>query len=202
MLSITVLTGFAACLSTLANAQLYQNRSEPFNLVLESATNKTLNGSRLVACHSGAAIESLCLYPSAANSESATFYYNFTTQTTPTSGIITWNLPLNGGSGVSEPISFQYDPTTNIALPLFYPSESNEIQFTFDKNHHLNVLAYLDDTVKPPTFKQYQLSRWQICQTYYGSYSYTTLAWVLGKGKPQNPSCQAVKVRRQAIPKS
>ena len=199
----TILTGLAAaCLTTVTTAQLDSNQSDPFNLVVESTTNSTLNGTRLVACHSGAAIESLCIYPSTANSQSATFYYNFTTETTPKSGLITWNLPLGGGGiVVSEPLTFNYDLATNLALPLFFPSESSDVSFTFDKNNYLKVLAFVDDTVKPPTYKQQSLSRWQICQTLYGSYTYTTLTWVLGKGKPQNPSCQAVKVRAVTIPK-
>ena len=109
---------------------------------------------------------------------------------------------MNGGDiTVSEPLTFQYDPATNVALPLFYPGENSAVGFTFDKHDYLKVLASLDDTVKPPVYKQLQLSRWQICQTNYGGYTYTTLAWVMGKGRPQNPSCQAVKVRREAVPK-
>ncbi|CAF9915710.1 MAG: hypothetical protein GOMPHAMPRED_000832 [Gomphillus americanus] len=196
-----ILLGTITTLSSLASAQ-YTNRSHAFNLVVESSTNKTLSGTRLTACHSGAAIETLCTYPAASDSISDEFYYNYTTQSKPTSGIITWNLPYNGNQIESEPLTFQYDPSTNVALPVFIPSEDNEVFVTFDKNNYLLVLSYLDDTKTPPGYKPQQLSRWQVCQTYYGSYTYTTLAWTLGSGKPQNPSCQAVKVKRVAITKS
>ncbi|KAJ6111444.1 hypothetical protein N7523_007505 [Penicillium sp. IBT 18751x] len=41
-------------------------QSKPFNLVIQSA-KKSINGQKLAACHSGAAIESLCLAGSGSN---------------------------------------------------------------------------------------------------------------------------------------
>lgn len=40
--------------------------------------------------------------------------------------------------------------------------------------------------------------RWYVCETYYGSYTYKNLAWVLGNKLPQNPSCVKVDVVRKA----
>ena len=58
------------------------------------------------------------------------------------------------------------DPSTNVALPLFEPAE----EFTyvgFDKNEHMFIRTYLDDTVNPPTSKKQTLYRWYMCESYY-----------------------------------
>jgi hypothetical protein len=38
--------------------------------------------------------------------------------------------------------------------------------------------------------------RWYVCTTLVTSYTYSTLAWVLGSHSPQNPSCVKVDVVR------
>ena len=66
----------------------------------------------------------------------------------------------------------------------------------FDKSGKLFISGYVDDTVNPiNTHKVKNYYRWYMCNTYYG-YLYNTLAWTLGDGKPQNPSCQKVDVVR------
>lgn len=86
----------------LGAATAQQIQSKPFNLVIQSA-NKSLNGEQLSACHSGAAIESLCL--AGAGSE---FYLNTTQgQQAPIeglspSGTLIWKLPyINQNNGTS-----------------------------------------------------------------------------------------------------
>jgi hypothetical protein len=70
-------------------------QSDPFYLSLQS-TNGTLDGQKLAACHTGAAIESLCL----TGGDGSTFFFNTTTGTdTPVkgyepSGVLVWNLPV------------------------------------------------------------------------------------------------------------
>ena len=100
---------------------------------------------------------------------------------------------------------FQYNPTSNVALPLFEPSSESAQQVLFDATtDELGIPLQIDDTVTPPfaidptEAGQYPLvSRWYVCQTYFEGYTYYTLAWKLGnEAEPQNPSCQAVTVRR------
>lgn len=72
-------------------------QSKGFKLVLSSA-DSTINGQTISACHSGAAIEGLCLSGKGAG-EYSTFYHNTTTgQTSPVKGYTTygklvWNMP-------------------------------------------------------------------------------------------------------------
>jgi predicted cobalt transporter CbtA len=88
----------AAALSLLAGAAtaVAQNvQSKPFKLVLESDDKET-NGQYVAACHSGAAIESLCI-----GGSGVTMHLNTTEGSTPTdgfsspSGILTWTLPAS-----------------------------------------------------------------------------------------------------------
>lgn len=83
-------------LSVVAIAQDVQSR--PFRLVVKSS-DKSLNGQKLVACHTGAAIESLCL----AGGSGSIFHLNTTKGDTPPikgytpTGTLTWNLPYENG---------------------------------------------------------------------------------------------------------
>ncbi|PFH55454.1 hypothetical protein XA68_18279 [Ophiocordyceps unilateralis] len=178
-------------------------QSKPFNLVIQSA-DKGLNGQMFAACHTGAAIESLCV----SGRFGSQFFFNTTEGAQSPmpgfepSGAITYNLPLSGAPDhVSEPMDFWTDPSTNVALPLFQPGYSRQ-QVTFDKQSQLAILSYLDDTHTPPTgTKVKALKNWYVCQTYYTGYQYRTLSWVLGSGsvKPQNPSCVKVEVQRKFL---
>ena len=92
-------------------------------------------------------------------------------------------------------MQLSYDPTTNVAVPLFEPADSGT-PVGFDASNKMYIQGYVDDTVTPPsedTLKDYY--RWYVCETYAG-YEYTTLAWVLGSHSPENPSCVKVDVVR------
>lgn len=98
----------AAILSTLllggiAGAQDVQSR--PFNLVIRSA-DKLFNGKRFTSCHTGAAIESLCI----ASLASSNFLSN-TTEGSQSSlkgyeppSVLVWNLPIGNGERSLNPI--------------------------------------------------------------------------------------------------
>ncbi|KAJ5667782.1 uncharacterized protein N7477_006352 [Penicillium maclennaniae] len=180
-------------------------QSKPFNLVIQSA-KKSIDGQKLAACHSGAAIESLCLAGSGSN-----FHLNTTQgEQAPIKGqgipgTLVWRLPYTGeGNKIeyeSEPMSFYSDPSTNVAMPLFEPGYDVQ-SVMFDKDGKMGIYSYLDDTVSPPTGDKVKILRnWYICETYYSAYTYHTLNWVLGdaKAKPQNPSCVKVVVERKFI---
>ncbi|KJZ74748.1 hypothetical protein HIM_05865 [Hirsutella minnesotensis 3608] len=189
-------------LGAIASAQDIQ--SKPFNLVIQSA-DKSLNGQKFAACHTGAAIESLCL----AGRSGSNFYFNTTEGSqaplagyTPL-GVVVWNLPLGGGppNSVSEPLSLSSDPSSNVALPLLMPGY-NQQYVAFDKKGQMAIMSYLDDTKSPPVSGNAKaFKNWFVCQTNYSGYRYRTLAWVHGtsKAKPQNPTCVKVEVQRKFV---
>lgn len=180
----TAILALVGAIASVVNAQepYYNVSSKPFHLVVKSATNKTLNGRTLFACHEGAAIEGLCLGDKKLSTADV---YNFNTSvySTPTNsaigdtGILTWLLPTAGQS-YSSALSLSANPISNVAVPLFYPGDTDAQQVAFDNKGLLNIQGYLDDSVFPfnaTETKAYY--RWYICETYVG-YQYTTLAWV------------------------
>lgn len=210
MKSFTLSGVLAALTATAAvQAQTY-TQDGPFNLKLKS-DDSSLDGKYLYACHAGAAIESLCLgsTESPADSSSASFYYNYTVNDNvpSNSGLLIWNLPVNGQDGVitvSSPLSFNYDPGSNVATTLFEPSTSSSLNVAFDNEDQLFVPTYIDDSKYVPG--QYPqntgtiaLQNWQACWAQVGGgYYYNVLAWVTS-GAPKNPTCKAVKVAKVAV---
>lgn len=187
--------------------------SPPFNLIILS-DNTTINGSTLFACHEGAGIEALCpdfstklSFGNASAAEVFNFNYSSTdTSTAPggVTGLITWFLPLGGRNssyGVSSALELSYSPTTNVAVPLFYPGNGfSSISVAFDECDKLNIQGYVDDTTSTPTGGvDTAYYRWYICTTIPTWYTYTTLAWVLGSAAPENPTCQKVEVQRLLV---
>ncbi|KAJ5733755.1 hypothetical protein N7493_002541 [Penicillium malachiteum] len=178
-------------------------QSKPFYLVIASAGKKSYNGQKLAACHTGAAIESICL----AGTSGSEFYLNTTKGEEAAikgeglSGTLIWNLPYNGDEDLSEPMNFYSDPSTNVALALFEPGYTQQEVF-FDKKSEMAIYSYYNDAVTPPTDDTAKiLKNWYICETNFSGYTYTTLNWVLGNGKakPQNPSCVKVQVKRKFV---
>jgi hypothetical protein len=97
----------------LGAATAQEIQSKPFHLVLQSA-KKSLNCQKLAACHSGAAIESLCLAGSGSN-----FHLNTTKgEQAPIKGLglpgtLIWKLPYtdeNNGTSASIPLILENAP--------------------------------------------------------------------------------------------
>lgn len=142
-----LITAFAAS-ALLFTGALAQKQSKPFYLELKS-DNSSLNGHVLDAGHEGAAIEGLLLGPkaSAVPKKTANYYtFNFNyTRSLPNDGQLVWNL--EGGSGndsfsESEAMTLYLDPSTNVALALFYPT--NEPQsLSFDHDNNMYIQSYL-----------------------------------------------------------
>ncbi|KZF26738.1 hypothetical protein L228DRAFT_17820 [Xylona heveae TC161] len=201
------LFGLLAGLTSSAMAQ-FTNQSAPFYLVVISQ-NHTINGSALVACHEGAAIEGLCVGGSIATSSpggiKGVSQYNFNGSSNPyiqnatlgETGLLTYVL-RGGNFNESEAMGFATNPASNVALPLFYPGEDNYQLIAFDSHNRLNIQAYVDDRIVPAYsgIENKAYYRWYVCSTYYTGYNYETLAWVYGDHKPQNPTCQKVEVKR------
>lgn len=198
----STILALAAALAASVSAQdnYYNVSSRPFHLVLESAKNKTLNGGTLTTCHEGAAIEGLCLSLNKDVSQSQTFTFNTSIYDTsaPTdigkTGVLAYTLPA-GNEPIPSALTLSANPVSNVAVPLFFPGDDNAVQLAFDKNNHLNIQGYVDDTVYPPATGTKAYYRWYICNTQAG-YAYTTLAWVYGNKAPENPTCRKVDVKR------
>lgn len=182
----TILAFFAAVAGTaVAQDEPYYNiSSKPFHLVVKSATNRTLDGLTLFACHEGAAIEGLCLSGNRRLRTADVFNFNTSSYQEPTNsaigdpGILTWLLPTVGAN-YSSALTLSANPTSNVGVPLFFPGDTNAQQVAFDKKGLLNIQGYADDSVFPidTTDGPKAYYRWYICVTNVG-YTYTTLAWV------------------------
>ncbi|KAF2810708.1 uncharacterized protein BDZ99DRAFT_462052 [Mytilinidion resinicola] len=197
MKTSTTIIALAAATTTLAQ---YTNQSAPFKLQIKSE-NETLNGNYLYACHEGAAIEGLCPANAINLGSAGASTYNFNTSASTTSAVGVLTYLLQGSNfAVSEPFALSYTPSTNVAVPLFYP-DTTYTEVGFDADNKLFIEAYVDDTVTPlkdGLDKAKDYYRWVVCETYAG-YDYYTLAWVMGKAPAQNPSCQAVDVVREFV---
>jgi hypothetical protein len=205
-------TAFAVVtLIAAANAQYWNITSPPFQLVVRSE-NGTINDT-LSTCHTGAAIESLCLSNSNTTSKPnpipwSTFGFNTSSYAQPpinhtdlgTPGILTWDLPVSNLGPVPSSVRFSYDPSTNTALPLLEPGSTNPQQLAFNSQDELIIQSYVDWTANPPASTEtYGLRRWFACKTYYTGYQYENLVWGLGAEIPQNPTCIPVVVRRVLV---
>ena len=194
-------------LAAATNAQFYNETSKPFSLVLSSDDTK-IDGQTVSACHTGAALESLCLSGGGSISSPnpvtpTTFNFNTSTDaftpdaTLGTPGILTWTLRT---TSIDVPSSayFNYDPSTNLAVPILTPGSEQAQMLAFDDQDRLNVQGSIDWTANPPNATDGVVGyyRWYACQTYFGGYSYNNLAWGLGAAKPEDPTCVSVSVKR------
>ncbi|KAJ4371548.1 hypothetical protein N0V83_004767 [Neocucurbitaria cava] len=199
-------TSLVASLIATASAQYYNITSPPFHLTVTSADGTT--NSTLSACHTGAALESLCLStgpPTTSKPDpiaAALFAFNTSIYSQAPApglgapGVLTYSLPSI--PPIPSTLFFSYDPTTDIALPILGPGDENAQQLAFADDGRLSVQGYVDWSVSPPngTGGVREYFRWYACVTYYSGYQYEALAWGLGPGKPENPSCVSVDVRR------
>ncbi|KAG5923099.1 hypothetical protein E4U42_005046 [Claviceps africana] len=170
------------------------NISKPFNLVIKSS-DKGLNGQAFGQCHTGAGIESMCLI----KGYKSTYFLETWQDGEEPDGFL--ECALHSQPPTTGSMSFHIDPSSNVALPLFSAGAAGAGQLAgFDKKGELKIKVYVEDTTLPPGGTPPRaLKHWYVCDTYFQAYSYKTLAWVLGVGKPQNPSCVKVQVRREFI---
>ena len=190
--SLVLLLGSASVIT----AQ-YLNQSKPFNLVLESK-NPNATGKYLTPCHEGAAIDGLCLSTAADSGDVYRYNYTDTSDFKSPSGLLTWIL-RGGNFNATLPMQLSYNPSSNVAVPLFMPAQSGQL-ISFDKDGLMYILGYFDDRVQPlnRSAPATPYHRWYVCDTYVG-YAYRTLAWGLGEAVPQNPSCVKVHVKRKFV---
>lgn len=202
-LTLPTTLAFAA----LGSAQ-FDVESKPFNLVLSSDDAK-IDGQTLSACHTGAAIEQLCLSGGGSVSSPnplapATFRFNSSANTVPPGpapgapGVLSYQLPAT--PPIPSALDFFYDPITNFALPLLQPGYAGQT-LSFDAEERLGVQGYVNYKTSPPTAGQTSTYyRWFACSTYFSGYQYQSLVWALGDGtEPETPDCAAVNVTRVFI---
>ncbi len=137
--ALVVLTSYTAVFAQ----GLTNNQSAPFFLKVVAATNATLDGRYLYACHSGAAMETLCLGTEGTpttNRHAATFYWNYTEYEGVASkeGALVWNLRLNNIDAkeyqiVSQPMTLDYFPFSNVAATQFRVSSSTSTCYLSSK---------------------------------------------------------------------
>lgn len=216
MKSFAVLSTIA--LSGLATAQDVE--SKPFKITVHSE-DKSIDGFGVGACHSGAITETLCI----GRTPGVDFTFShlkdapITIKGDGPEGVLRYTLPtckllllrlsqrksinskrfIANTSYAAPPLRqtmhFIYEPSTNIATPAFGPA--GELYVAFDDNNLLNIITGVDDSTTDPTvFNPRALYDWYVCKTFVGGYHYQALGWVMGGGKPHNPTCIKVDVKR------
>lgn len=150
----------------------------------------------LTSTFTGLCIGATFDYPIPASVETFNFNYSSTYTVDPNTRVVGWlTYELIGGNfNESSPMSLEYNPTSNVAVPEFTPSVSGT-EVAFNSDNLMGIPGSLDDTVVPPAYKSALYFRWYICETNVG-YAYTTAAWVMGDTTPQNPSCVKADIKR------
>jgi hypothetical protein len=193
--TITTLLPVLAALFSVGTAQTYPDQSAPFSLKISSSADPSLNNKYLYACHSGAAIEQLCLGEKSEHAAAFSTYYLNTSEWSAGTGSLVWNLPL-GDISASSALTFGYSPATNVIPSYFVPGDQDAVRVGIDEDDRLYVPAYIDDVLTPGGDKHFY--NWEVCNTQFGGYRYQALAWVT-VGTPINTSCKSVNVTREAI---
>ncbi|KAG6006487.1 hypothetical protein E4U21_007031 [Claviceps maximensis] len=182
-------------LSTLVAAVDIQSRA--FNLIL-SSSSKEINGRALSVCYADQPVVSICLQGDAKTD----FNFNVTEGAQPGPGglvgKLTWTRPRE--PWIPFRMTFYINPASNVALPLLISGNGDHQAIAFDHENMLNIVSFMDDTRIPPGVAPPQvLKQWYICTVRYTSFTYLTLAWVMGRGDPQNVSCVKVSVTRSFV---
>ncbi|KAK4230839.1 hypothetical protein QBC38DRAFT_383074, partial [Podospora fimiseda] len=183
------------------------NQTGPFLLKVTSASNTSLNDLYISTCRAGAAIEGLCLGDHAVDNNTWNFFWNYTVfDGVPSeTGILTWTLPVVGANilTVSEALSLNYNPGSNVVLPLFTPGQGTSVGWD---DNTLYIPGLYDDALFQPNQypdpvalasanNQLLLKNWYACWIYFGAYYFHAIAWV-SAGLPHNPTCEPVMLEK------
>ncbi|KAK0674238.1 hypothetical protein QBC41DRAFT_51861 [Cercophora samala] len=208
-LAFNTLALLASSSSVLAQFQgTTYNQTGPFLLRVVAADNDTLVGKYLTTCRAGAAIESLCIGSNDVNNFTLSFYYNYTIVNGQPSktGFLTWWLPVISAEGpmtISEPMSLVFEPGSNVALPMFTPTQAGT-PVGWENDALFIAAPYDDSKFRPNVYPNAtttdgsimrQLRNWHSCWVLYSAYYYNSVGWVSG-GKPRNPTCEPVSIVR------
>ncbi|KAK6581148.1 hypothetical protein PZA11_006636 [Diplocarpon coronariae] len=193
----SLLTGLALALATGISAQdpYYRKQSKPFNLVI-SSSERGINNTYLYACLEGTDIHALC-FTRTEMPEFTRFTLNYTDVDNPVPGygnvgLITWK---ESNQNTSMSLGLETHPLSNVAIPLFRPGDRGFTHFGFDYFNMMFAGGFQHDSVSPALKKFLPYYRWQVCVTDAGL-ELTTLAWVVGHGRADNPTCIPIVVSR------
>ena len=174
------------------------NTSAPFNLIVETAHNETLNGSQLFSYHAGAGIEQLGIVKQTLDTVNTAGLFQFNSSSyssyetdTGSYGTLVWTLHGNNFN-VSQALGFNYSPFYNTAVPEFGIGSTIFLKFADD-------FLLVPHTTSTTTSA---IDSWYACdipQDQALGYNYFALAWGLGTAVPDNKSCQKVSVKRLFI---
>lgn len=194
-------------LEVIAQDCFYCNQSAPFKLVIRWTKGED-SDSALFSCHEGAAIDGICVTTAFDPPiDASTYYFNYSSSNeTPDpkigyAGLLTWNMEVeidNRISNLSFPMILTYDAISNVGVPMFI-GDDFEYGIGFDQHNLMYLLGYTDDSLSPIQDKVKPYYSWYVCTTMWELYVYQTLSWVIGRGKPENPSCVKVDVERVFI---
>ncbi|KAH8730855.1 hypothetical protein GQ44DRAFT_699981 [Phaeosphaeriaceae sp. PMI808] len=197
--------------ATSTQESFYNITSKPFKLAVASSDGSI--SDTLSACHTGAAYESLCLSNSNSTSKPNPLTYsifNFNNSIYSQApaghtelgvpGILTWFLETGNAGFIPSSVFFNYDPTTDLAVPILRPGSDEPQMLAFDAQDRLIIQGYVDWKADPPkSTEPYGLMMWYACKTYFAGYQYVNLAWGLGAKEPENPTCVSVSVKREFL---
>ncbi|KAK0732853.1 hypothetical protein B0T21DRAFT_452385 [Apiosordaria backusii] len=208
-LAFSSLALFISSSSVLAQFQgTTYNQTGPFLLRVVSADNDALEGNYLTTCRAGAAIEGLCIGSNDVNNFTLSFFYNYTIVNGQPSktGFLTWSVPVTAAEGpfsLSEPMSLMFEPGSNVAVPMFTPSQGGT-PVGWDNDTLFIAAPYDDSKFRPNIYPNAtttdgsimrQLRNWHSCWVLYSAYYFNSVGWVSG-GEPRNPTCQPVTIVR------
>lgn len=188
-----------ALLPSAATAQ-WTNQSEPFALGVFSS-DPALNESYVFGCHEGPGYSGLCITKIDEGISPLLARFNFSESSEPepvTPGVMVYEYVIGDGTMLSQPMGLVYNVGSNVAVPIFgFSGSGGDPVVAFAEDGTLQLLSPVDDTKSPVELGGYKVisGRWHVCETYV-AYRYITLAWTLGPGEPQNPSCKPVEVKR------
>ncbi|KAK4192106.1 hypothetical protein QBC35DRAFT_553776 [Podospora australis] len=199
--SLAVLSSSSTSALAAAILTPFQNQTGPFYLRVTSVINETFDGSFLVACRTGNLNQGLCLGPDTVNNHTWYFFWNYTILNGKPSetGLLTWTLPSLSPTalGFSEAMSLNFQPGSNVALPMFMPGPGTPVGWD---NDALYIPSRYDDTKFMPNIypnssvresSRVHLKNWHACWVLWDAYYFNSVAWVSG-GEPRNPTCEPV----------
>ncbi|GAP89223.1 hypothetical protein SAMD00023353_1200570 [Rosellinia necatrix] len=202
----------AALLGLAATAVLAQeHQSGPFTLHVKGTNPSSTIDGYGGSCHAGAAISGLCYSEGepAGVSNSFTYRFNYTGFNQAGDdevGTLVWGQPYTDENGnpaeVSQAMGLVYQPTSNVAAPLFGFSP-DVFLVGFNSEGELFGYNYVDDSKfapgQPPTdYTGKAYYQWAVCWQYFTGYFYQSVAWVQ-IGAPHNPTCEPVEITKVDI---
>ena len=159
------------------------------------------------ACHQGAALEGLCPTDDTPGSQPqpyTTFYHNVSSYSgqlpnaDDTQGMLYWTLHANNGALiVPSAMRFWINPTSNVAIMMFAPGDSQYNLVSFEAGSGAMYIPLRHDentgqSIDPPI----KLKNWYMCKSAYSA-RLITMVWRIGtKGEPDDPTCYRVDVKR------